>query len=404
MLMYKKPYIDLVKEFIKNNSLKLAIILWCIFGTLIISHVVTSPGRNTVTPEYWEASMNWLSSNGLYGDGSGGFKYFPQSAIIQIPFAIMPFTLAEALWRIINISFYAFSCYLISSLFLPLPNKVSFLVISVFSIPLAWESARNGQINLTLASFFGIAAFALAHEKYRLSVFICILGMAFKQYMIVPLLLICFIFPKPTFLVAIFGLIVLFLFPFLFQTPTYVWHQYQECFNSMRISLIEGQEGNFAYIFGVLKALGISTSGSVQMFYTVIFALAVFVLSLYLSRKSPNKDSSVVIIALTVAYILLFSSKTENNTYCLIGSFLAYFYIKAFALSLSSQRIYTIVVVLCYSAMVGSYEIGKYLTPGRVSWPAPLGLAVFMTYTLLFILPKIIPQDSPQSIANDTCI
>lgn len=314
-------------HFSEGKSFILALFLWCLFGVVIIFFVLAQPGKRVVTPVYWEASLDWIKGNNIYAK-LNHFLYFPHSAILQIPFAVLPFTLAEVLWRILNIAFYAFSCYLISSLLLF--KQKAFLIISAFAIPLAYSSARYGQLNLLVASFLGIVAFLLAHKKYTQSIIICLLGFAFKPYMAVPLLLICCLFPKQCLLPTFLGLIILFLFPYFFQNSGYVWYQYQECMKTLNISMRIGQEFDFAYLFGMLKSFGVYISAFWQISVTLGFAFIIFLYSVYLSKKNPMKENSIIIVTLATIFILLFSSRTENNTYCLISSFFAYFFLYFF--------------------------------------------------------------------------
>ena len=388
MQEYKIGLVDILNKLVKNQGLRVTIILWCIFGAYFVFYAIINPGKHTVTPAYWQASLNWIQGQNLYTGGGTGFLYLPQSAIMQIPFAIMPFTLAESLWRIANISLYAFSCYLLALLCRFMPIKKSFLIISLFSLPLAIDSARNGQINLTIAALLSIVTYALAHKNYTLSVIVCLIGFAFKPYMLLPLLLICGVFPRRCFLTAVIGLLILFLFPFLFQVPDYVWHQYKEFLNTLEVARTVAQHQDFASFFGMLKIFGVNTESSVQIFSSLILALATFFYSLYHSVKSPKEESSIIIISIAIAFILLFSPRTENNTYCMIGAFLAYFFLRAIALQANLRIINASILILCYIAMVGSYEIGKFITPGRAVWLAPLGLTVFTCYTLLIIIPK----------------
>lgn len=389
MQEYKTGCVDFFNKLAKNQGLKLTIILWCLFGAYFVFYAVMNPGKHTVTPAYWQASLNWINSQNLYAGSGVGFLYLPQSAIMQIPFAIMPFTIAEAVWRIVNISLYAFSCYIVALLCRFMPVKKSFLIISLFSLPLAIDSARNGQINLTITTLLCIMAYTLTHKKYTLSVIVCLAGLALKPYMVVPLLLICGVFPKRCLPSAAIGVLILFLFPFLFQAPDYVLHQYKEFLNTLEVAHTVGQRRDFASFFGMLNVFGVNIESSVQMVFSLLLALAAFFYSLYHSIKSPEKESSIIIISIAISFILLFSSRTENNTYCMIGPFIGYFFLLSIAIQANLRIINAIILILCYVAMAGSYELGKFFTPDRAVWLAPLGLTIFLCYTLMIILPGI---------------
>lgn len=44
---------------------------------------------------------------------------------------------------------------------------------------------------------------------------------------------------------------------------------------------------------------------------------------------------------------------------------------------------------MSYIAMLGSYELGNFITPGRIVWLAPLGLIIFTIYMLMIVIPQI---------------
>ena len=365
----------------------MALILWAILGIQVISYTITYPGKRTVTPNYWEASANWIKGNDLYSLNGTGFLYMPQSAIINIPFTYLPFTIAEVVWRAINISLYALSCYLIASLFESRQVRKTFLIISAFAVPLAYSSARNGQLNLTLAALIGIVTFCLAKKYFKLSIIICIFGTALKPYMAVPLLLLNGVYPKRCLPISFLGLTVLFFAPFLFQSSTYVWHQYSELLHSLKVSMQFGHDQYYAYLFGMLKVFKISINSQLQIYITLCFALAVFILSLHLSKKGPETESPIFMMTLATTFILLFSSRSENNSYCLIGSFLAFFFLYVPAVAPNNRKTHETVILLCYTAIIGSHEIGKYITPGKAVWLAPLGLTIFISYIFSILIP-----------------
>jgi len=82
-----------------------------------------------------------------------------------------------------------------------------------------------------------------------------------------------------------------------------------------------------------------------------------------------------------VAYLMLFSPRTENNTYAMLGPAIAVFLAGAY---LAEQRPREgLVLVGIVSAIVGGRVIERLLTPhAGTSWLSPLMAACFTGYLL----------------------
>jgi len=386
------PLFHVVKQ---CDHFKLTIALWFSFCFSIVTLAAIHPEIQSVIPIYWEASTNWMQGEKLYQLYTGMkvgrlFLYLPQSAILQVPFAVLPTQLAEPLWRIANITLYAFSVFLVSSL---IPSRKSFLVLTSFGIPLAISSAFNGQINLTLASLLGILSYTLIHKKFKTSVMICLIGFAFKPLMIVPLLLICGVFYKQSLVNAIIGMILLFLFPFFTQSSDYVFSQYQQFF-SLLLSIGQSPDyRNYATFFGMLNYFGISTSLLFELSISTILALATFLYCLRYQQTRTHQESCLILTSMAAFYILLFNPISENNTYVIAAIAMGYF----FVINLESgknalRRWNSAVMIFCLLLMAGSHQWASFLTPGNVRWPAPLALTIFTIYIFAVIQPAKISK------------
>lgn len=74
---------------------------------LMSAALILAESPRSVYPSYQNGSLNWLAGNTLHsGDGVGGFVYLPQAAVLFIPFALLPRTLAEILWRFFMIGIF----------------------------------------------------------------------------------------------------------------------------------------------------------------------------------------------------------------------------------------------------------------------------------------------------------
>ncbi len=376
----------------------IAFTLWAATGITVAIFILTSPGTRTVTPIFWEASKHWIQGKDIYSANGIGFLYFPHSAILQIPFTSIPFVVAELLWRFIGLGLCGYACRLLADQLPTMSKQSAFLTISLFTIPLLWESLRNGQMNVIVTATLTIVAVLVAQDKIKKAVLVCILGLAMKPYLAVPLLLIIGVFPRRTISISIAGLTLLFVAPFFFQSPDYVLRQYAACIDSLKVSMTRGQDLYYAYLFGMLKVFTLSISSLAQFVVSIIAAMGIYGVSLYAERKSGKRlQTAMMMLLLSTSYILLFSSRTENNTFCLIAPFIGYLFFITPAFAFVHTYGLRTLIIISFIAMLGSYEIGKHFTgTAKAVWLAPLGLIVFTTVAMYVLWNEITKPKRPK--------
>jgi hypothetical protein len=373
----------------KRNHNWIGIGLWIILCVAVTVSVVKHPGVRTVTPNFWDASRHWINGETLYSDSGTGFLYFPQSAILQIPFALTHFVLAEILWRFLSIGLCAFACQQLAKQISTENN--CFTLISLFTVPLLWSSARNGQMNVIVTALIVIGATLLARQKLKIAISLYTVGFALKPYLAVPILLISGVFPRRALPTAILGIILLAIFPFAFQSPQYVVEQYIACIDMLKISMSVGQELYYAYLFGMLKVFGLNIPSNAQLFISMFAGLSIFAFSVYLTQKVRVKPATpILMMLLSTAFILLFSSRTENNTYCLMGPFVGYLFQMVPTLRPTQKTLLQWLLLISYLAMLGSYEIGKHFSGStKAVWLAPIGLIAFTALSIYVLTPHL---------------
>ena len=304
-------------KFLFENINLLSIIGWGGVSVYIIIFIILNPNRNTITPMYWDASTHWLEGTALYFrkgiDVNSGFCYFPHAAILNIPFALVPFTLAEVIWRILNIGLLIYGCFCIAEFVNFDKRNISFFLISVFTIVVSYDSMRNGQLNLILVSILCIITDSIKNEKYNSAIFLCILGGALKPYLFIPLLLLCGVFPRKCILPTIVGLILFALFPYFFQNYNYVSNQYNDYWILLGKRNAMGIARGYSDLFGLLRALGLNINVIIQTSISVLIGGLIYLCCLYF-KLFQEKYLSIIIYITTSSYILLFSSRTEFNT------------------------------------------------------------------------------------------
>jgi drug/metabolite transporter (DMT)-like permease len=134
--------------------------------------------------------------------------------------------------------------------------------------------------------------------------------------------------------------------------------------------------------FNAMQVLGIMVPEKVQTLLRVTAAVGTLVLCFWSRLRHDAARSAVFVFSLAVTYLMLFSPRTENNTYAMLGPAIAAFLAGAF---LIEQRPREGIVLSCIALVIlGSRSIEHLLTPhAGTSWLAPSMAVCFAVYLLV---------------------
>ncbi|MDH4164634.1 MAG: DUF2029 domain-containing protein [Nitrospirota bacterium] len=367
--------------FTSKVAVRNAWIAWAVLF-LAVAAIMISGSQRSVVLNYRMAALNWVNGTSLYdGLGVGGFTYLPQSALLYLPFALLPETLSEVLWRLFNIAVFALGIREFGRLASGKAGPDLFPLLTLVSIPLAWSCARNGQTTLIMAGLMMFAVADISREKWWRATLWLMLSVAFKPLSIVLILLVAAI-DRPMSWRVLVGLAALFAAPFLAQAPGYVMSQYTGFLqNTTTAAHVGAVEKGWTTLFNALTVTGINVAERVQ---TVIrLAAAGVTLALcWAARKRHDSDRSAIFVyTLAAAYLMLFSPRTENNTYAMLGPSIALFLASDWLIekrTVPAALLGGMVVV-----MVASRKIERTLTPmAGTSWILPLMAVLFTAHVI----------------------
>jgi hypothetical protein len=144
------------------------------------------------------------------------------------------------------------------------------------------------------------------------------LAVALKPLAVVLLLLLAALYPRLAWRMAV-ALAVLFVLPFLFQQPDYVWRQYAAV-PPMLAARVSGPPYEWQqHVFGLVEELGWTTTFVQETIIRGSSAVFVLFLCWRVRRRAPTMGVALSIYALAACYILLFGSNTERNTYAVMA-------------------------------------------------------------------------------------
>lgn len=366
----------------ENNTERSAWIGWAVLF-LVTAAIIASGSSRSVVPAYREGAVYWIAGKTIFSDpGVGGFVYLPQAAVLFIPFALLPVVAGEVLWRFVNIWVFAFGIFHFARLVSGNSGKWLFPLMTLVTLPLAWSCARNGQATLIITGLMLLAVVDIARTRWwRATLWLC-LGVAVKPLVIV-LALLVMVIDRPLSWRLPAGMLVTALFPFLTQHPGYVLEQYAAFWSSLTKAVHVGAvEKGWTTPFHALQLAGVSVPEKGQTLLRLAGALGTLVLSWLSRRRHDAVRSAVYVFSLSVVYLMLFSPRTENNTYAMLGPAIAVFLAGAYLIE--QQRGEGLLLSCMAGAIIGGRVIERLLTPhAGTSWVSPLVAVCFTAYLLV---------------------
>ncbi len=369
-------------SFQDGRAVRIAWIGWAILAAATAVIIASGSGR-TVVPAYREGAVYWMAGKTIFAHpGVGGFVYLPQAAILFIPFSLLPVVAGEVVWRFVNIGVFALGIFQFAGLARRRSGKELFPLMTLVSLPLAWDCARNGQATLALTGLMLLAVVAAADQRWWWASLWLSLGISVKPLMIVLALLLMAIDRPLSWRVAL-AMLATALVPFVTQHPAYVLDQYAAFWSSLTKAVHMGAvDKGWTTPFNALQVLGITIPEKVQTLLRIAAAFGTLVLCWLSRRRHDPVRSAADLFSLAVVYLMLFSPRTENNTYAMLGPAIAAFLAGAF---LIEQRPREGIVLSCIAlSILGGRAIERILTPdGGTSWLSPLMAVCFAVYLLV---------------------
>ena len=367
----------------KKNAIWIAVAGWIVLF-VAVSAIIAVNGNRSVVPAYRAASLSWISGQHLYdSSGVGGFVYFPQSAVLFIPFALFSPALGDILWRLGMIAVFAAGLYRFGRLAGERSAGDFFPLLSLVTMPLVWDCARNGQATLIITGLMLLAVVDMAHSRWWRATLWLSLGIAIKPLVLVLVLLVTVIERRMNWRLLV-GMGVTALSPFLAQAPGYVVQQYIACVQNMTTAAHVGVSmQGWTSPFTALRALGIvDVPENIQTAIRLAAAIATLLLCFFVKRRLEPPRAALYLFTLASLYLILFSPRTENNTYAMLSPAIAAFLAPAFLVE--QKRLQGMMLAGMVLLLVGSRFVERLLAPhAEQVWLSPFVAILFAAYALI---------------------
>ncbi|WP_373653717.1 glycosyltransferase family 87 protein [Schlesneria sp. DSM 10557] len=357
--------------------------------TVIVCSVVGLSIRNgqerSVTGAYQSAVVHWFAGEPLYNMQGHGFLYLPQAALTYAPWAFLPHTASELVWRMCMIAVLAGSLSRMTKL---LGGEGRwFFIATAASVVLAWGCARNGQSTLLITGLMIYAAADLSEQRWWRATALLSLAFAFKPLALVMIMLAAVVYPKTSWRLVI-GLIIVGLVPFATQRPDYVISQYQACVQNLDVTFKVGETGYWAQFFGMLQVAGVDLPSPLRTGIRLVAAASTLLACWQAARHLSPQRAALYLFSSTACYLMLFNSRTEGNTYTMVGP--VYGALLAEAALVRKDRRATAWMIAAVVLTLSNYELGVLFTPrDRAIWISPLVCIGVSSYLVGRLLSEI---------------
>lgn len=360
---------------------------WFIWGAFIVAIVAFAWSEgfsHTVTPAYAIGAGNWLAHQPIYDhEDWSGFLYLPTSALVFAPFTLLPHVLGEALWRVCCLVVLAWGVRRASAAVSRTCGVELFPLVTLLTLAAVVPAARNGQATLLITGLMLSAVAATTVRHWWMAGFLLALATVLKPLALVLLLLLGVLRPKLIIPMCCFVLVLLAL-PALHDGPSKSLADLGDWMAKMRTATTPDPRHRVSDVFGGLVAFNIHVPVVSAYVLRALAAIGTLVLGAVALHRHGHVRGVLLAGALGFTYYLIFNSRTENNSYGALAPVEA---MLAAWLLLAQARYWpgVFVAILPFLALSG-YEIGKFITPGRETWIAPITGVLFLGVLCVLVL------------------
>lgn len=368
-------------------------VTWATWGAflLVLCMVGVATGFKRHIDAYDFAAARWLAGEQIYSMGGTGFIYLPSSALLYLPFHWLGNPVGQIAWRCLNVGLLAWAIWRWSERSGRNALAPLFGVTTALTMAVLWGTARNGQMTVLMTGLWLLGGLDFSDRRYWRATLWLGIALALKPLSLVIVGIIAVIAPREmSWRLALAGAAGL-LFPFLCQQPSFVAEQYALALTAV------GTASAIAFpaadLFGITRTLGWDLSREVMLAVRIAAAPAAVWLAWVGWRRLGGLGGAWLIFAWAAIYTLLFSPRTEGNTYVLLAPALAL--AAAWAWLVERRGALAAVLAGGIIALVLNYELIYRLT-GSKKWMPPTVAVLFALWLIrqTFAARPLLPQTS----------
>lgn len=361
----------------RRRDVWLAVGIWVLTTLVITVLVAAKPADRTLIPLYRSAVEAWSARADLYA-GPLGMNYFPQFILAFGPFAALPTPWCDLLWRWVACAALGTGVWRLVQISSTRRKAYTFFWATVLALPLCLGAMRNGQVNALFAAIWLHACVELARGRHRAAAGWIVASVICKPLGLVLLLLSVWRYPqliRPVVGLTLLSAAVL----FVIAPPGYVLEQFAGCVTNLR-ECSEVVEDRFANLAGIARALSIDFPPAAASVAALIAAVATFAAWIMVSHDLDEPERSLVLLALSAAYLMLFNPMNESNSYVIVAPVMVVMLLTI----LEANPHHVAARTIAWSVVVIGIgpELVRPLAPNFSLWAKPLTVILFVLLIL----------------------
>lgn len=360
----------------RPHDVRNAWFIWLGFAIGVIVFAWVEGFSHTVTDAYRSGSDNWLAGRPLYLiDDSLHFLYPPTSAMFFAPYSMLPYVLGEILWRGTCIGVLAMGVRSASAAATRACGTELFPLVTLLTLAALLPAARNGQATLLITGMMLGAIGAATSRRWMVTGFLLSLATVIKPVAVVLLLLFSVLRPRVIMPILVFMLLLI-LIPAIHGGFGKASADLMDWIQKMGTASAPSVEFRVSDLFGGLVAFGIDVPVAIAYPIRALAAIGILVLCALSLARFGHVRGVLLTGAFGFTYFLLFNPRTENNGYGALAP--AEAILASWLILFQSRMLLGVVVASLPFVALSGYELGKFITPGRETWIAPLSAIIFL--------------------------
>jgi len=363
-----------------------AVVTWVAITLALAIYGYHYPRTHTVYDVYELASRRWWAGEDLYLDSSQGhYRYSPLFAVGITPFALLPDSWGNALWRVFNSLIYVAGIASWARRALPgRRTSTQIAALLLLALPLSLQSLQNAQANLLMLGAVLLALSAAAEERWSSSAGWLALATLIKGYPLALAGILIVLYPRRFTLRFAAALAVGLLLPFAAQSPAVVAGNYASWFTHLSdsTSIMRERLRSIDHLFAIY---GQPLAPRTFLWLQLSAGLAVLGLcAVHMRLVRDQRDRLAMTFLLFTAWVALFGPATESCTYVVVAPALAWLILDSFVEGASWASRLILIASLVLMGPIGTDVVGQTVRNfANEHGCKPIGALLFLSVLLL---------------------
>ncbi len=368
--------------FLDRNLVHVARGAWIVLAVTLCIKAAVAPMNHSVFPVFVDGGHDWLAGESMY---RGGFYYGPAYALAMAPFAMLPYSVSEALWGVLGIACLVHALHVFWRDVLPQTWPASAKhVISLLTFAGSLRSIWCGQNNGLIIAAALLGAAAVVKQRWWRAAFLFAAPIHIKVWPAVVAALFAVEWPRKLMVRLTIATAAIGLIPFAFASSTIVAGYYSQWYERLAQRQAGGARWDgYRDAWTIWEQFApVNKTGFLALQASA--GLAVLAWCLWQQRrKLPTAQLAACTVAIWASWQLLFGPGSERPTYIILAPMTAWAVVKAF---MDGRGRTLAIAATAMTSLLGAGGIERLflnVTPTALAMQ-PLGVVVFIAWLVAY--------------------